>query len=234
MRKNIVFWNLNELAHWNEVFDQQWECMEKSGLAKAADSIILMGNGRPRTFVPLVDSRENYPNIGFVSVSDSATLHEYPGLLYLHKQAKEATEPFNICYIHMKGLTRWGNPHVEDWKVWLNWCVIERWQDNVKALETHDTSGPNWDMEPWPHHSSNFWWAKSEYVAGLDTLVHPHQKLITGKTQFKPHPEINHWRFDHEAWIGSGNPNAFEIARSLGKGDSHYNTPYPRSLYTQD
>jgi len=231
MRKIKVFWNLNELAHWNEVFDQQWECMVQGGLAAAADDIILMGNGRSRTFTPLVDNRPDYPNLGFTSVCDSAALHEYPGLAYLHNEAKEAEEPFDICYIHMKGLTRWGNPNVEDWKKWLNWCIIERWQDNVKALKEYDTSGPNWNSDPWLHYSSNFWWARSEYVAKLETLIHPHYKMKTGTTQFAPHPEIKHWRFDHEAWIGSGNPNAFEVARSFERGDGHYFRPYPSELY---
>ena len=234
MRKIKVFWNVNELAHWNEVFNPQWDCMVKSGLAQAAEEIVIMGNGRPRTFLPLVNERKEYNNLTLISVAKDAMLHEYAGLTHLQKEAKDATEPFYLCYIHMKGLTRWGNPHVEDWKSWLNWCVIERWRDNVAALETYDTSGPNWENEPWLHYSSNFWWAKSEYVAGLTPLIHPHHKLMTGKTQFKPHPEINHWRFDHEAWIGSGNPNAFEIARSFQKGDGHYTTPYPRSLYRQD
>ena len=231
MKKIKVFWNLNELANWDKVFQQQWECMVKSGLAAAASDIILMGSGRQRTFTPLIDSRPEYPQMAFTSVCDSAALHEFPGLAFIHKEAKEATEPFDICYIHMKGLTRWGNPNVEDWKAWLNWCVIERWQDNVKALETHDTSGPNWDLEPWPHHSSNFWWATSDYVAGLQPLIHPHRKLMSGATQFKYH---GHWRFDHEAWIGSGNPNAHEIARSFAAGGDHYEKPYPRELYRND
>ena len=232
MRKIKVFWNLNELAHWNDVFDQQWKCMVKSGLDRAADDIILMGSGRKRTFLPLVESRPDHNNIGFVSVCDSAALHEYPGLAYLHKQAKEAEEPFDICYIHMKGLTRWGNPHVEDWKAWLNWCIIECWRDNVQALKAHDVSGPNWEVEPWPHFSSNFWWARSEYVAGLVPLINPHYKMMTDTTQFKK--VHDHWRFDHEAWIGSGNPNVVEIARSFEQGDMHYTHPYPRNLYRQD
>jgi hypothetical protein len=230
MRKIKVFWNINELAHWQEVFDQQWECMVRSGLATVANEIVLMCSGRPRTFAPLLDSLKNY-NVRLVNVCNSAALHEYPGLDLLHKEARETEEPYDICYIHMKGLTRWGNPHVEDWKAWLNWCVIERWVDNVKALETHDTSGPNWDMEPWPHHSSNFWWAKSEYVAGLVQLVHPHKKISAGATQFKYH---GHWRFDHEAWIGSGNPTPFEVARSFEVGGDHYEKPFPRKLYRDD
>ena len=231
MKKIKVFWNINELANWKTVFDQQFECMVKSGLIDAASEIILMGNGRQRAFTPILSEHSQYKNISLVSVAGNASLFEYPGLMFMQKQAQEAEEPFHICYIHLKGLTRWGNPNVEDWKLWLNWCVIERWQDNVTALQTHDTSGPNWEQEPWPHHSSNFWWANSEYVAKLDPLVHPHRLVSVGATQFKGH---GHWRFDHEAWLGSGNPNAHEIARSFAVGGDHYEKPYPPELYRTD
>lgn len=231
MKKIKVFWNLNELAHWREVFDQQWDCMVKSGLMDAADQVILMGNGRKRTFTPLVDAHPEYKNLCFTSVCDSAALWEYPALTFMQEQCKEAEEPFAICYIHMKGLTRWGNPNVAQWRDWLNWCIIERWEDNLKALEVNDTSGPNWEVEPWPHHSSNFWWANSNYVAKLQPLVHPHKLLSANATQFKGH---GHWRFDHEAWLGSGNPIAFEIARSFEEGGMHYTQPWPRELYRDD
>ena len=231
MKKIKVFWNINELANWKIVFDQQFECMKASGLLDAADEVILMGNGRQQTFTPLLAEHSDYPKIKLVSVAGNASLFEYPGLMFMQQMAQEAKEPFNICYIHLKGLTRWGNPYVEDWKLWLNWCVIERWQDNVEALQTHDTSGPNWEQEPWPHHSSNFWWANSEYIAKLDPLVHPHKLVSLGVTQFKGH---GHWRFDHEAWIGSGNPSAHEIARSFEVGGDHYHKPYPTELYRTD
>lgn len=231
MKKIKVFWNINELANWKTVFDQQFECMVKSGLIDAASEIILMGNGRQRAFTPILSEHSQYKNISLVSVAGNASLFEYPGLMFMQKQAQEAEEPFHICYIHLKGLTRWGNPNVEDWKLWLNWCVIERWKDNVEALQTHDTSGPNWEQEPWPHHSSNFWWANSEYVAKLTPLVHPHKLVSVGATQFKGH---GHWRFDHEAWLGSGNPNAHEIARSFAVGGDHYEKPYPPELYRTD
>jgi hypothetical protein len=231
MRKIKIFWNINELANWDKVYNQQFECIVKSGLMAAASDVILMGNGRKRTFMPLIDAHPEYPQMAFASVCDTAALFEYPGLMFMQQQAKEAEEPFHIMYIHLKGLTRWGNPNVEDWKAWLNWCVIERWQDNVQALQTHDTSGPNWELEPWPHHSSNFWWANSDYIAKLPPLVHPHRLLTLGTTQFKSH---GHWRFDHEAWLGSGNPNAYEIARSFAVGGDHYFKPYPRELYRND
>lgn len=229
-----VFWNINELANWEKVFNQQWECMVKSGLAEAADDIILMGNGRIKSFIPLVDSRPEYKNLAFTSVCDSATLWEYPSLMFMWTQVQESKEPFHALYIHLKGLTRWGNAAVDDWRDFLNWSVIERWQDNVKALETHDTSGPNWQNDPWPHYSANFWWANSDYIAKLPKLVHPHVLVNLNGTQFKPHPTIPHWRFDHEAWIGSANPNHYEIAKSFAVGGDHYSKPYPRNLYRND
>ena len=229
MKKIKVFWNINELANWKTVFDQQYECIVNSGLMAAASEVILMGNGRSQTFASLIDTK--YPQVSLVNVNNNASLFEYPGLMYMQGRAQSSEEPFHICYIHLKGLTRWGNTNVDDWKAWLNWCVIERWQDNVAALQTHDTSGPNWDIEPWPHHSSNFWWANSEYVANLQPLIHPHKLVGSNATQFKNH---GHWRFDHEAWLGSGNPNAFEIARSFAVGGDHYHKPYPRELYRND
>ena len=210
---------------------EQTKLLENTGLIDAAEQVILMGNGRKHMFTPIVDAHPEYKNLCFTSVCDSAALFEYPALMFMQHMAQTETEPFHICYIHMKGLTRWGNPNVDDWRHWLNWCVIERWQDNIAALQTHDTSGPNWEQEPWPHHSSNFWWANSEYVAKLTPLIHPHKLVTLGATQFKGH---GHWRFDHEAWIGSGHPNAFEIARSFPVGGDHYEKPYPRELYRQD
>ena len=65
----------------------------------------------------------------------------------------------------MKGLTRWGNPAVDDWRNFMNWSVIEQWKQCVEALKECDAVGPNLDMEPWVHFSGNFWWAKSEWIA---------------------------------------------------------------------
>jgi len=231
MKKIKVFWNINELANWDKVFDQQWESMQLSGLMDSADEVILLANGRPRVFHNKLRSKNPPAKVRLEIVASGAHWFEYPGLTYMQKLAKESADQFHICYIHLKGLTRWGNPNVEDWKDWLNWCVIERWQDNVAALQTHDTSGPNWESVPWPHHSSNFWWANSDYIAKLQPLIHPHKLVSANATQFKGH---GHWRFDHEAWIGSGNPNAYEIARSLPAGGDHYTVPFPKELYRTD
>lgn len=228
MKKIKVFWNVNELANWESVFDQQLKLLDSSGLMSAAEDVIVMGNGRYRTFTPKIDANPQFKQLCFASVCDSAALWEYPSLMFLQEQCKTAEEPFHVCYFHLKGLTRWGDPNVDDWRDFLNWATIEKWQENVAALQTHDTSGPNWEQTPWPHYSGNFWWANSDYIAKLQPLVHPHKLVSINATQFKGH---GHWRFDHEAWIGSGSPKAFEVAKSFDEGGKHYHQRYPRELY---
>ena len=146
--------------------------------------------------------------------------------------SKAATEPFYICYIHLKGLLRWGDENVGDWRNFMNYYAIEQWKENVAKLEEgYDTVGTNYNTEPWPHFAGNFWWANSAYVASLDHLHHPEDRMNRAYTQFAPHPTQSHWRFDHEAWVNSKNPKYFELARSLEPGERHYRERYSAENY---
>ena len=209
MRKIKIFWNLNELAHWNEVFIAQLNCMINSGLREAADEIVLMGNGRERTFSEIL---KLHPDLKLVMVAENASLHEFSGLSYIHQCAQQTEEPYHILYIHMKGLTRWGNPYIEDWKAWLNWCVIERWQDNINALQAYDTSGPNWDPEPWPHYSGNFWWATRNHILTLPTYI--------GERYTDP-----------ELWIQTVRNKIYSVYNSGYPGGGLYSVRFPRYIY---
>mgnify|MGYP003353357942 FL=1 len=170
--------------------------------------------------------------IKLVSVNKDAAYHEWPTLMWMLQQSREATEPFYICYIHLKGLLRYGDPNVGDWREFMNWATIEKWKDNVEALdEGADAVGTNYNTAPWPHFAGNFWWAKSDYIKTLDPIAHPEDRLNHGFTQFTAHPTNPHWRFDHEAWLHSKNPKHVELARSLEPGERHYRERYPRENY---
>lgn len=232
-----IFWHVNELAGWNHVMDQQWDLIEKSGLWDAASEINICMNGQPWTFTGWLSGKninDSTSKIKMVNVYKDASLHEWTTLTYLHQQSKEASEPFYVCYIHLKGLLRWGDENVDDWRNFMNYFTIEQWRDNIEALDQGaQTVGTNYGTEPWPHFAGNFWWAKSNYIASLDPLHHPEDKLNRGYTQFKTHPTIPHWRFDHEAWLHSKNPDYVELARSLEPGDRHYRERYPRENYVK-
>lgn len=222
-----IIWHANSLPGWEIVFKRQLDKLQSSGLLEECESVHFCVNGKVDIFkdIPKINKK-----IHLIPVNTSFELWEYPTLNYLHCLSKK--ENFKTLYIHFKGLTHRNNKNVIDWYNFLEWSTIERWQDSVKILDNYDAVGPNWDLTPWPHFSGNFWWARSEYIRTLVELWHPIETINKFRTrncfQFT---NMNHWRFDFEAWIGSGNPNAFEISRSLTPGGDHYRKPYPPHLY---
>lgn len=232
MPELIVFWHLTELANYDRIMDQQWQLMQKSGLYDAADEIYLCGNGQPWTFENWLKNNGK-AKMGFQQCANDGSLREYPTLRFLQMAAKSQSEPFYILYIHLKGLTRFGDPCNDDWRDFLNWAVIEQYQHCVDKLTDHDIVGANWETNPWPHFSGNFWWARSDYITKLPELYHPVDCMYRNITQFKTHVDggAPYWRYDHEAWIGSGQPRVWEIAKSFPVGAQHYHSRYSREKY---
>jgi hypothetical protein len=232
MKPIKIYWHINELTCWRHRLDQQWNLIKNSGLYDASQNVFLCGNGQPWTFLEWMNNQPE-TKLNFLKVHTSASYWEYPTLNQMHEHAAATEDDYNILYIHLKGVTRPDQPNVEDWCKFLQWSVIERWQDCVDKLEEgYDCVGPNWDLEPWPHFSGNFWWSHADYIRRLPVPQHPETSIRTGRTQFKTHqvdPPV--WRFDYEAWIGSAQPRHYEISRSLKEGGAHYWTPYPESNY---
>ncbi|HMD53993.1 MAG TPA: glycosyltransferase [Phycisphaerae bacterium] len=101
----------------------------------------------------------------------------------------------------------------------MQYFVVERYQDCIALLRTHDICGVNWRESPWPHFSGNVWWATSDYIKRLIPL--DSLPPITGKDQGHRH--------QCERWIGSG-AEVQPAVLHLSKID-HYASRYPRNLY---
>jgi len=70
-------------------------------------------------------------------------------------------------------------------------------------------SGVNYCLDPWPHMSGNFWWARADYIA---TLQHPTKESFKReKEDFGPIERMN-----FEKWVGMKDPSVF----------SFYNPPF--------
>jgi len=133
-----------------------------------------------------------------------------------------------VLYFHMKGISK-QNRNTEDWRRYMEYFVIEKWEDCVAKLdEGYDCCGVMWNTDTpigiHPHFSGNFWWAKTSYINTLD-----HTFLDA------------EFRWDREFWIGT-NPNAkvFEFHNSrmndkipLEAHIGHYDRPYPRNKYAK-
>jgi hypothetical protein len=56
---------------------------------------------------------------------------------------------------------------VDDWRKYMSYFVIDKWENRVKELEEYDCTGVNFSEKnnniP-RHYSGNFWWSKSSHI----------------------------------------------------------------------
>ena len=210
----------------------------RSDLVNNAD-IFLSLNGNLTKFLDLVLLVEPYNNIRICHTSERNDLMEYPALSLVKELADAAIDEEYIFYFHLKGITHQNNPGIHDWRKYMEYWHIDQWRDCVAKLdEGYETCGTNYIHSPflgvdqtiksWPHYSGGFWWAKTSYIKRLAPLPHPTSYVngtiseLTGYTiDYR-----NYYRFDHEAWIASSNPNWHEIHKSPG-GNHDDNGSFP-------
>ena len=164
-----VFVHLNDLPGAFDLMSEQLTLASETGLLDAAEEVILCTNGNVNNFASAKEVMAEFENVKFVHVSDNTGLWEFPTLDYMKHVVDTSTEEFYICYFHLKGLSRLGDQRVQDWRHYMEYWCIDRWEDNVAKLnEGMDTVGANYVEGPWAHYSGNFWWARASYVRKLE------------------------------------------------------------------
>jgi hypothetical protein len=252
MPKLKIVYHCCDLPGSQELSVDQISRLLRSDLVDNAD-IFLSVNGDLTKFLDLALLVEPYSNVRICHTSERSDLMEYPALTLLKELADAATEEEYLMYFHLKGVTHGKNQGIHDWRKYMEYWTIDQWRDNVAKLdEGYDTCGTNYIHGPfygvdgiirsWPHYSGGFWWAKSSYIKQLEALPHPTSYVngtiskLTGYTI----DSQNHYRFDHEAWVASGNPKWFEIHRTPGgnhdnngsyPGWHYHNNLYPEHMY---
>lgn len=227
---------------WESIMENLLLRMAKSELLTEADKIIFCVNGSIENNQGLIDNLPSLnSNIEVKQVYGHYDKWEYPTLDFLKKDIDQTDDNFYVCYLHLKGLSRRNlrDQKIVDWRNYLEYWTIDRWRDSVAALNNgFDTCGVNWIDTPWKHHSGNFWWANSRYIKTLGYLQDP--KTIEPNTVSHLLNNIildpGNFRFEHEAWIGSGNLVPYEIHYSPGKmnPEFHYKNEYPESEYKHE
>jgi len=211
--------------------------------------IFLCLQGQITEFLDLVQLVEGRENFRICHTSERSDLMEYPALSLLKDVADAATEEEYIMYCHLKGITHRNHQGIHDWRRYMEYWTIDRWCDCVARLDSgYDTCGTNYihgnflgvDLKTrnWQHYSGGFWWARTSYVKKLKPLTHPDNYVMGSVSDLTGYTiDRNTYRFDHEAWIASGNPRWCEIHSTLGgmKGYPgwHYHNTYPESLYRE-
>jgi len=158
-----------------DVLQRQMNLIVRSGLYNQCASVSLLVNGDAGKLSLVTDDPEN--KIKVIQISDNTDSYEFPTLHYLWEESRQ--DDFAVLYLHTKGVSKPGNKSVKDWVNYLNYFMIEKWQDRMTELERNDCTGVNlrgsasnpvdkpedWFQKGSPlHYSGNFWWARSAYV----------------------------------------------------------------------
>jgi hypothetical protein len=93
-----------------------------------------------------------------------------------------------ILYFHTKGSSKEKLGTRKEWDTTMSYTVIEKWENCLKVLETHNCVGSylrGVNFKKTLHFSGNFWWARCDYIKKLPIIEKP-----------------NLDRYYYEFWIG--------------------------------
>jgi hypothetical protein len=207
--KNKLYYHFyipNEPSHWELLLYEQLDCIEGSSLHHQCDVEICVSSNQEK-YKKLQKIIKSYPflNSSWFDIISNGNYFEGPTLLKLYDECDSYD---NVGYIHSKGMTSLSKK-VNRWRKVLEYGVIEKWKDNIDALNNgHDVSGIFY--RKWRHqnyfYSGNFWWAKSLYIK---TLKKP--TLDYWKVDFNGDEILWNSRHRYEVWIGSKNPKGYDV-----------------------
>lgn len=220
MRKKLSLyyhiWSPDGTDMWKLMVDEQLKRIYRNGIldeVKVYCGIIGSQCHRIADYVSIYD----WVNIIDVSIDET----KYEGLtlekLYEETHINEDLEA--VAYMHTKGISHMCGVRdhysdrkfraVNSWRHQLEWGILDRWKEAVDKLKHYQVSGTNYCIDPWPHMSGNFWWARADYIR---TLMHPTKDSFNRDSRdFGPIERMN-----YEKWIGLNNPKCF----------SFYNAPF--------
>jgi len=155
-----------------------------------------------------------------VDVTTDASEYEGATLKHVHQAAQDDPALHAVLYLHTKGISHLSGTSplcrvpgidvdrmfraVNSWRHVMEWGVIDRWREAVDKLDTVQVAGVNHCLDPWPHMSGNFWWARADY---LRSLIHPTRDPFPGDAgDFG-----NVKRMNFEKWIGLNQPACFSF-----------------------
>lgn len=190
----VVVYHTYLVGQWRTLVKKQLDRLVSSGLYQSADQIFITITRMENTEEEVREFFSEYqkPELIFYDFNHA----EYPAI----KKVKEIGENFDakILYFHTKGVSNnWITfndkqpseekiENVAAWRECMEYFVIDKWQECLDILDTHDNVGVTCNGG-W--YWGNFWWSKSEHIR---------------KTE-----EVGIWtRWDYESWLNRSTPNS--------------------------
>lgn len=186
----------DDVAAWSTIFLEQMKCIEDSGLLDNINvmrvTAIAQNDKRREIFFNLCSLFQVRGEMEVLDTPHKNDLMNQVDLEKLNTQCVTENHTYRkiyrdcvredciVAYIHAKGITSYTKylqyPDQQSatafksyyyWRQYLNWGAIENWKTMVRALDTHDTAGINYQTVPSPHYSGSFWWANSSWIRQL-------------------------------------------------------------------
>lgn len=216
-----IFSHCVDFGCGQEITQSQVKLLEDTGLYDAADEVFMFLHYNPNNYNWL---RQHWKDkkVYFNQYDQSwQPWYEATTGYYLQEHVHTTEEDFYVCHITHKGCSHPNPGNHQNWRKYMEYWNIERWQDCVAKLdEGYDTCGASYlNNPPYPFYAGNFFWAKASYLRKCRRLKTPLENNF--QPQFEGQP---HHRFDWECWHGSGNPKAYDL--HPGVENRWYGHPY--------
>jgi len=172
----FIVYHMATINNFDELANEQLQTLDDSGLLEACDNMFVTVVG------PHIDqARALFQNSIYadkiIVLHDSVDMNgEFPALAVVNELADEFADA-KILYMHAKGIRHYKGPYEEScrwWRLYMEYFVIQHWQNCLDALDTADVCGVLWRIHPRPHFSGNFWWARASYIRTLAPLPKPY------------------------------------------------------------
>ena len=211
----VLFYHLWQGEGWELLFQQQMFNLYVSGLYDAADVINICVAGNQ--LLPF-----QWKKFDVKYIKDVSSELDSLKLLYDYCSLNEC----KVLYFHSKGLSYNGykeREYVDAWRLYLEYYVINKWNECVHLLDEYDIVGTEWDDKSVVYvdrnkqidadtsgfYVGNFWWANGSYVRKLDREMLERYDYIHKKRGYDISKLSNEYkqqilRFNAELFIGSG------------------------------
>jgi len=215
-RPIIIYFHVATMRYSSWIFEEIYRKIKKSGLADESKEIHISIVG---TKGLEIEQRSNV----FIHVNVDLLKGEFVTLELLENHARRAPDA-KFLYIHTKGVTRFWNLAIRDWRRYMTHFLIENYRDCIDILNNSDACGVDLVFDPVRHFSGNFWWANGNYLNRLPSIYE-----LSGSDA----PRTLSVRHNAEFWIGMGAGELTSLWNSNINVYRRHKVLYPRWKYSK-
>ena len=213
--KIFVYFHIANARYSRWIFREVYRQLKQSGLAESATEIHFSVVGKSGFLLPKADNyiqhfNEDLKHGEFVTLKLlSIKAQDYPSARFL--------------YIHTKGVSKFWNRAIRDWRKYMTHFCVDRYEHAVKILDNFDACGVDLSDVPKLHFSGNFWWARGHYLNSLPSI----EAISSQNAEY-----VHSLRHNAEFWIGMGGGSLHSLHNSGINVYQRHLHRFPRSRYS--